>query len=156
MEESFMLYLRTHPTLVKGILKSCGLKSYQENYEDYFQEAQLILWQLWQKHLQDLAIFEKVAFTYTRCRILDFIRRDLFIQQVTERMPETLDLPYEEEEELVLQTFLATLSPFERSLCLALSEFENLAQVASHLKVSRNRIYRQLPKLQEKVKNFFK
>lgn len=151
-----MHYLTTHPSLVPGILKSCNLPSYHAFYLDYQQEAYLILWQLWQQHAPNTAAFEKVAFTFTRCRLLDLIRRAVFLENKTESLSDTWDLPSEAVDELVFTTFLTTLTPFEKDLCLALCEEENLTQVAKQLQVSRNRVYRHLTSLKEKAKKFFK
>ncbi len=154
MEENFLTFLATHPTLVPGILKSAQIYKNHPNYEDYQQEVLLILLQAYQKEESEEA-FEKVAFTLGKCRLIDLLRKETRKSQHLTPLPEDFDISFEEEDAFTTKEFYLLLTPFEKEICLTLQREPNKKALANKLRIPRCQLYRHLKKIQEKAEKFY-
>lgn len=158
-QQAFITYLNEHPTLVPGILKACHVSSSFLSYEDYRQEASLLLWDLFQTH--DLSTFEKKAFTLVKSRLIDRLRREHWFythhqfEKEDQHEKKTEDTVYTIEENIIVYHFLDHLTKEEKRLCLSLMQGYSLSQFAKQNGCSRNVFYRQLKQIKEKAKLFF-
>ncbi|WP_071131740.1 sigma-70 family RNA polymerase sigma factor [Enterococcus timonensis] len=158
MTENFMDYLEAHPRLVPGILKHCGLRVYQDKYQDYQQDVLLVLWEMWGES-ETLADFEKVAFTSARCRVLDIVRKEIRISTRTDYYGETMEVvvaDFSARSEMEVNLFLASLPKFEKLICQHLLAGQTIAEIARALGCSRGKIYRGLGAIEMATKRFFK
>jgi len=94
--------------LAGGVLSAVGVKSFQQDYQDYKQELLLLIWKAYTENRNVALTGNTMLFKFLKWRLIDMLRQSNRLQHYIEPTDQLPILSFDERERLEMRSIIET------------------------------------------------